>query len=295
MKKLLLGILLTFTTLTLAKEIDVTKSKGTEQSVILSLTPTPVNMDVDQNVVLTAVFDVELDAKHVQKNNVKLKRITQTKESMIDGEVAYDTSENAVTFKPSTLLTYGYYEVEYKSLKSTKAHKSQHIKEIKYRFYVPEVINGFKLPFEPDPVVNKATLLGVDSNGNGVRDDVERYIIKTYQDEKIAIQIGFQLARAYNTVIDDPANAEETTKIMSAAIDCEGYFRVYAKLFKDEFYLENEIDSKKFKSMNLNTKERIQAFLTHNNLLSGGVFNSTKIKDMKSQCSFDVEQMLRDR
>ena len=36
-------------------------------------------------------------------------------------------------------------------------------------------ING-DLPPEPDPTANSATLSGVDSNGNGIRDDVERAI-----------------------------------------------------------------------------------------------------------------------
>jgi len=124
MKKLFTAILLaSLTTLAMAKDIDIIKAKGTEQSVISSLTPLPANMDVDQDVVLKAVFDVELDAKHVQKNNVKLKKITESQEFMIDGEVAYDANENAVTFNPSALLTYGYYEVEFKSLKAIKAKK----------------------------------------------------------------------------------------------------------------------------------------------------------------------------
>lgn len=44
----------------------------------------------------------------------------------------------------------------------------------------PQVINGIAVPPEPDPVVNNATLLGVDSNNNGVRDDVERQIASNY-------------------------------------------------------------------------------------------------------------------
>jgi len=43
-------------------------------------------------------------------------------------------------------------------------------------------VNGHRLPPEPDPKVNNATLLGVDSNNNGVRDDVERWIYEEYKD-----------------------------------------------------------------------------------------------------------------
>lgn len=157
-------------------------------------------------------------------------------------------------------------------------------------------VNGYRLPPEPEATVNNSTLLGMDVNDNGVRDDVERYIIKTYKDEKIAIEIGFQIARAYNTVIEDPNNAEETTKVMEYAQDCEIYFTTYAKLYGEDFILSNEIDSKKFKSMNLNTKERIRAYLQYNSALSGGVFTLEKgIKDMKRKCTFDVEQMLGNR
>jgi len=296
MKNSLMGILFMFlATLSMAKDIDVTKSKGTEQGVIVSLTPLSTNMDVDQDVVITAVFDVKLDAKHVQKNNVKLKHITQTKESIISGEVAYDATQNAVTFTPNSLLTHGYYEVEFKSLKATKANKSEKIKEIKYRFYVAEVINGYKLPPEPDETVNNSTLLGIDVNDNGVRDDVERYIIKTNKDEKIAIEIGFQLAKAYNIVIKDPANAEETTKVMENAQDCESYFMNYADLFGDPIVVNKEISSPQFKSLNLNTEERIRAYLQYNRALSGGVFSLPHASQRKEKCTFDVEQMLKDR
>lgn len=41
-----------------------------------------------------------------------------------------------------------------------------------------EVINGITVPPEPAPSINNATLAGVDSNKNGVRDDVERMLAK---------------------------------------------------------------------------------------------------------------------
>jgi len=39
-----------------------------------------------------------------------------------------------------------------------------------------ETINGVPVPPEPDPELNNATLAGIDVNGNGVRDDVERHM-----------------------------------------------------------------------------------------------------------------------
>lgn len=43
-----------------------------------------------------------------------------------------------------------------------------------------ELINGIPVPPEPDPTANNATLAGIDVNGNGVRDDVERKIAEKY-------------------------------------------------------------------------------------------------------------------
>jgi len=60
--------------------------------------------------------------------------------------------------------------------KESKPAKHKKIKPAK-----PEVINGYTLPPEPDPKINNATLLGVDSNNNGVRDDVERWIVKNFE------------------------------------------------------------------------------------------------------------------
>jgi len=59
------------------------------------------------------------------------------------------------------------------------------------------VINGHTLPPEPDKALNDSTLLDIDSNNNGVRDDVERWIYKTYRDKHpIHIDIAMQMGRA---------------------------------------------------------------------------------------------------
>jgi len=57
----------------------------------------------------------------------------------------------------------------------------------------PQAIYGHRLPPEPDTVVNNSTLLGIDVNNNGVRDDVERWIYETYKDKHpIHIDIAMQ-------------------------------------------------------------------------------------------------------
>ena len=135
------------------------------------------------------------------------------------------------------------------------------------------VVNGHTLPPEPDPQVNNATLLGVDVNDNGVRDDVERWIYETYDEyvpchqeldyndvEMIdgeavpnAIQVceehpipyhpivkavAMQVARAAQIIIQEPEKAKinKTYEVLDAAQDCE----ISIKHLKKRIYRNKE-------------------------------------------------------
>lgn len=56
--------------------------------------------------------------------------------------------------------------------------------------------DGHRLPPMPDETLNNSTLLGIDINNNGVRDDVERWIYTRYN-EYYPCDLGF-----YKTIID---------------------------------------------------------------------------------------------
>ncbi|MDR1285949.1 MAG: hypothetical protein LBJ88_07090, partial [Campylobacteraceae bacterium] len=123
-----------------------------------------------------------------------------------------------------------------------------------------KIKHGHQLPPCPDPIKNDETLLGIDSNNNGVRDDVEIWIYNTYdtykicKDENYTIivdgtrtstgkpiisngtrvicdgetqpfhqivrEVAMQHARAFQIVIQEPEKARETVNIMHAALDC---------------------------------------------------------------------------
>jgi hypothetical protein len=89
----------------------------------------------------------------------------------------------------------------------------------------PEVIHGHQLPPEPDPAVNNSTLLGIDVNNNGVRDDVERYIIYRFSKEeypKTRTALALQYAWAMQKIIENPTR--ESAKYSHDALDCEWYW-----------------------------------------------------------------------
>ncbi|WP_373033122.1 Ig-like domain-containing protein [Sulfurovum sp.] len=288
---------------------DLSISKGTDQEVIAKLSPTVAQTDVWNNAKIEVSFTVPLDASSVQKNNIKLVHLSSKTNEHIDGTIDYDKFDNKVVYTPSTLLSEGIYEVEIKSLKADKAYKTTQIKEIKYRFYVPEVINGHQLPPEPDPVVNDSTLLGIDANGNGVRDDVERHIIIRFSKEvefpKTKTAIALQYAKAYQFIMEnDPKNAFENKsyKKVDYALDCKWYWydeatkkfnlsSIEGSIAGTKFRLENKIYDNEYKEKLFNTKLRMKAYFYYNASLSGhmlggggGVLSSTKDK-----CDFDID------
>jgi len=156
------------------------------------------------------------------------------------------------------------------------------------------IIDGHVLPPEPDKALNDSTLLGIDSNKNGVRDDVERWIYKTYK-HPIERGIFMQSARAYNKVIVTPSKAHETVKYIDDSSDCEGYWRYWKILYKDnneDFLLGRYRDlEKEIRGIQFNTLKRHMAYKRFNGDLSGGVYGSSGIS--KEKCEFDENGILK--
>ncbi len=151
-----------------------------------------------------------------------------------------------------------------------------------------EVINGHTLPPEPDPDVNNATLLGIDSNNNGVRDDVERWIFKTYK-HPIVQAVAMQNARAFQIILVDPSKARETVKLMHDQTDCEGYYKYQddKKLISRDKSLYTES-----RPIIINTRERSRAYYEYNQALSGGVYAGSDLNTLKSKCDFNATKVL---
>jgi len=163
-----------------------------------------------------------------------------------------------------------------------------------------EVINGYTLPPKPDPKINNSTLLGVDSNDNGVRDDVERWIVKRF-DNKAERSIALQIAKALQKVVlvTDEQSALEAMDETDRALDCRGYY--FIKHTKDMntyreaaiFRKNHKIFDSEFKDIQFNTHDRIKAYFSYNRNLSGkvlggggGILSSTKDK-----CDEDIDAL----
>ena len=149
-------------------------------------------------------------------------------------------------------------------------------------------VRGHRLPYQPDKTLNDSTLLGIDTNNNNVRDDVERWIYETYKDKHpIHIDIAMQAGRACTQVLKNPERAKEIHDEVNAPLYCQGYYKVYAKYFDEPLLVKERIiyivDSRVF-----NTKERSDTYWQYDKLLSGGVYDMPKIGEGKNFCDFNT-------
>lgn len=155
-----------------------------------------------------------------------------------------------------------------------------------------EIIHGHTLPPTPDPVINNSTLLGIDSNNNGVRDDVERWIYHTYKDKHpIYVDVAMQGARGWQKVLKNPIKVIEIHDEVSNASSCEAYFRVCVnEEIKNLYRLERITSSDKFVKIIFNTVERWNAYIQYDTLLSGNIYRIPWCNEKKQLCDFNTSK-----
>ena len=191
-------------------------------------------------------------------------------------------------------------------------------------------VNGHTLPPEPDKALNDATLLGIDVNDNGVRDDVERWIYEKYDKyipchqeldwnntvvidgETIpsAVQVceenpvpyhpvvravAMQGAKAAQIIIQEPEKARETTVYEDNAQDCEFYLDRISKENNDSSIGAQNFQIEEFNKVQYNTIQRARAYAKYNFYLSGGIYGvpATAEEELKG-CNKEVKALLKD-
>ncbi len=146
------------------------------------------------------------------------------------------------------------------------------------------------LPDEPDEQLNNSTLLGIDTNRNGVRDDVERWIIDKYKDKHpIHIDIAMQAANAYKKVLETPEEAVEIRDEVNGALFCAWYYENDAEEFGDPILVHGRIDVV-VKGKYFNTSIRKDIYKQYDIMLSGGSYDNPWAKERKKMCNFDTKK-----
>ncbi|MDH3391983.1 MAG: hypothetical protein OEL85_09330, partial [Desulfobulbaceae bacterium] len=137
----------------------------------------------------------------------------------------------------------------------------------------------------PDPgEAGKATLEGIDSDQDGIRDDIQRYIALTYPDSQKTRAALKQYTLAFQKATlesPDEERALHNTEYMHRASECLWYI-----------YSENSIKmSDTLLAEFLNTMDRSRAYLAYNSKLGGHTFGGKDFDEYKSSCTFDPDLM----
>ena len=108
-----------------------------------------------------------------------------------------------------------------------------------------EIINGITVPLAPDATANVATPKGVDSNNNGIRDDIDRYIAQNFGNKgQIAMEQANKQASTLQAAIIEKSS--EKAKAHDQTLACSTYSQL--------------LEADKLTRATLNTPERARAY-----------------------------------
>ena len=141
--------------------------------------------------------------------------------------------------------------------------------------------NAVVLP--PDPgEEGKLTLLGIDTDSDGVRDDIQIYIYFTYPDD-VKLRLGLTYyAKEFQGVLAD-ADDREAAYIHATQMARHGECLFHIK-GRDSINICRAI-----RAEILNTRERSIAYITYSDNLGGRVIRGAPREEWKDSCSFDVD------
>jgi len=197
-------------------------------------------------------------------------------------KATYSSSDSAVDVDKGIIITNGEGSA---TVTVTYADKSTSIQVEVY-----EMIEGHLLPHAPQNP--DATLLGVDANHNGVRDDVERWIYKempTYHHPEIERVIAMQDAKAYQMALDPTNKDDKVLKAMDRASDCWAYYDLSKKLPFDDSIKRF---GRNLRDKQYNTKERLKTYFQYDYTLKGRVFTATPLRLLDtSYCDTNIDVM----
>jgi hypothetical protein len=145
---------------------------------------------------------------------------------------------------------------------------------------LPIILKVGAVSYPPDPgEAGKATLDGIDSNGDGLRDDIERYIAFRYPDQpfvRAALhQYGVAIQNTLRTA-DDPQASRQVVNQIDRAASCVTYHSDGSGYSKSAD-LETEM---------LNTEQRSRAYIKYNVNL-GGTVSTLLVGQGAAACDFN--------
>jgi hypothetical protein len=155
---------------------------------------------------------------------------------------------------------------------------------VKVSLVKAETINGVVVPPQPPADLNNATLAGFDVNGNGLRDDVERYISTSFPTSQKRVAVLSELGRANQQSLlaadaGDQTLAIAATRRSDAAVACLNYIDP-----ANAASIENRLTSTE-----VNTQQRWLAMAKLQKLIGG--LGMTIPTNKRAMCTFDPDSL----
>lgn len=153
--------------------------------------------------------------------------------------------------------------------------------------WAQQLENSMGLPKDPGEA-GKATLEGIDSDNDGVRDDLQRFIALTFTDSAKHRALLSLFAKTFQQIVID---ADDKT----LSIQHSGE---RLRLHKCEMYLESELNlrlripRKKLFAETMNTDSRSRAYIQYNQQVSGRIVNFYTPgvdPELKAFCDFNPD------
>ena len=143
----------------------------------------------------------------------------------------------------------------------------------------------FNLPPDPGPA-GDATLEGVDSNGNGIRDDIERWIYLTYPNsEKLRRALIQEYYPMQNMIIHgSQGNRDAVYDDMYASMRSGECLEHVGP--EDSYKISEELEAR-----TVNTAQRFYGYNEASRMLGGGTFKGKHPLDWKSSCTFNPDSL----
>jgi len=279
--------------------------RGMIKSDKLTITPKAnIRLFIDEDFYISKTTPNPMDKTLLINDDAKAKKLMLYVKGDIEIDAIYDIDA----------IIYGYTNIKLNSNPQTKFSGAIHAKDEltlsdrknfkngEFTYDEESVKELWKLstcralPDEPDEKLNNSTLLGIDTNRNGVRDDVERWIIKRYSKDpefpKTKIALAMQYAWATQKILEKPTM--ESFKYEDNALACESYWSnqktqglpgIKYIHFRKKHKVFGEV---KLKDKIFNNKERILRKFDYNSALSGNILTLRK-KEL-SACHINISR-----
>ena len=145
------------------------------------------------------------------------------------------------------------------------------------------------LPADPGPA-GKKDVKGLDSNNNGIRDDVERYLEIVYNDPELApvLDILKKEAVKYQKQLES-WESKEMVLAISDENDIEGWCQI--TLLRKHFPENATSVRHLYEALVFNTYERLIAWNRINSYYSGMTFSMPDDEIISKECNIPLEQL----